>query len=73
MINVIRIITGFLEENCYIFHNGIDALEQGLFLIDAGHYGLEKIFVPYMKTAILREIPEVKVVCASETSPFHIL
>ena len=31
MIEVIRIITGFLEENCYIFHNGIDAL-----IIDPG-------------------------------------
>lgn len=54
-------------------HNGIDAMEQGLSVIDAGHYGLEKIFVPYMETAILRELPQMKVIRASESAPFYIL
>lgn len=31
MLEVVRVITGFLEENCYIVHNGIDAL-----IIDPG-------------------------------------
>ena len=30
-------------------HDGIDALEKELCIIDAGHYGIEKIFIPYMK------------------------
>lgn len=29
-------------------HEGLDALEQGLSIIDASHYGLEKIFMEYM-------------------------
>ena len=30
-------------------HDGIDAVEKGVAVIDAGHYGIEKIFIPYMK------------------------
>ena len=26
MVDVIRVVTGFLKENCYIIHNGIDCL-----------------------------------------------
>lgn len=31
-------------------HEGIDAAAQGLLVIDAGHYGLEHIFMDYMET-----------------------
>ena len=37
-------ITGDIDH-----HEGIDAVARGMNVIDAGHYGLEKIFVPYMK------------------------
>lgn len=30
-------------------HDGIDAAANGMAVIDAGHYGLEHIFIPYMK------------------------
>ena len=30
-------------------HAGIDAAAQGLMIIDAGHYGLEHIFMDYME------------------------
>lgn len=30
-------------------HVGIDAYAQGLVVIDAGHYGIEKIFIPFVK------------------------
>jgi dinuclear metal center YbgI/SA1388 family protein len=30
-------------------HDGLDAMEQGLCIIDAGHYGLEHIFIDYIK------------------------
>ena len=36
-------------------HDGIDALAKGLMLIDAGHYGLEKVFVEYMKHSLEKE------------------
>lgn len=37
------LITGDIDH-----HDGIDAVANGLCVIDAGHYGLEHIFVPYM-------------------------
>ncbi|MDD5940186.1 MAG: Nif3-like dinuclear metal center hexameric protein [Lachnospiraceae bacterium] len=52
-------------------HAGIDAVEKGIAVIDAGHYGIEKLFVPYMKEYIEREMPELKVVCARVHEPFH--
>ncbi len=30
-------------------HGGIDAAANGMAVIDAGHYGLEHIFIPFMK------------------------
>lgn len=30
-------------------HQGIDAAARGMAIIDAGHYGLEHIFIPYME------------------------
>ena len=36
-------------------HVGIDALAEGMILIDAGHYGLEKVFVEYMKHSLEKE------------------
>ena len=48
-------------------------MEQGLAIIDAGHYGLEKIFIPYMVDAFARELPEIKVLCAREQSPFYVV
>ncbi len=37
------LITGDIDH-----HEGIDAAGQGLAVIDAGHYGVEKLFIPYM-------------------------
>lgn len=45
-------ITGDIDH-----HEGIDAVAQGLCVIDAGHYGIEHIFVDYMEQYIRREIP----------------
>lgn len=36
-------------------HEGIDAVAEGLGVIDAGHYGLEHIFIPFMEEK-LRQI-----------------
>lgn len=49
------IITGDIDH-----HEGIDSVAQGLCVIDAGHFGIEKIFVPYMEEFIRREMPEIK-------------
>ena len=51
-------------------HNGLDAMEKGVVVIDAGHYGLEKIFTTYMEEVLIRELPEIKIKKAVEKEPF---
>lgn len=51
-------------------HNGLDAVEKGISVIDAGHYGLEKIFIPYMRSFLSRELPELQVFEARQPAPF---
>lgn len=59
------VITGDIDH-----HNGLDAVERGLAVIDAGHYGLEKIFTSYMEEVLRRELPELKIKRAVEKEPF---
>ena len=59
------IITGDIDH-----HNGLDAVERGLAVIDAGHYGLEKIFVSYMEEVLHRELPDMQMKCAVEKEPY---
>ena len=35
-------------------HDAIDAAAQGMVIIDAGHYGLEHIFIPFMAEYVAR-------------------
>ena len=51
-------------------HDGIDAVEKGIAVIDAGHYGIEKIFIPYMKEYLEREVPEIRIVSCDAGAPF---
>ena len=39
-------------------------------MIDAGHYGLEKIFAIYMEEVLRRELPGVQIKRAVEKEPF---
>ena len=52
-------------------HVGIDAVEKGIAVIDAGHFGIEKIFIPYMKQFLNREAPDIKVVESVQGEPFR--
>lgn len=54
-------------------HNGLDAMEQGLMILDAGHYGIEKIFVPYMQEFFDSQMPEIIVNKAVEKAPFYVM
>lgn len=53
-------------------HEGIDCVDMGISVIDAGHFGLEKIFVPIMADKIRRAFPELEIVTARPTSPFTV-
>jgi len=57
-------------------HSGIDANAQGLEMIDAGHYGLEHIFIKfiseYLETKLLSS-SNVQIVQMNEKIPFEIV
>lgn len=50
-------------------HEGIDAVAAGLNIIDAGHYGLEHIFVEYMEKYIRESMPGIEVVAEKKVFP----
>lgn len=61
-------ITGDIDH-----HEGIDAAAQGLTVIDAGHYGIEKLFIPYMEEFIKREAPKLRICRAEFCEPFVVI
>lgn len=54
-------------------HTGIDAVDKGIALIDAGHYGTEYIFMDAMKQELEKAFPDLKVSCAEVVSPYTML
>lgn len=50
------LITGDID-----YHSGIDAKAQKLAIIDAGHYGIEHIFVEHVKTFLNNNFADIKV------------
>ena len=62
------LITGDIKYNM-----ALEALAHGISLIDAGHYGTEKIFVPFMKEFFEREMSEIEVFVANECNPFYVV
>ena len=51
-------------------HDGLDAVAQGLSVIDAGHYGIEHIFVEDMKQYLEERLSGVEIVAAPVKHPF---
>ena len=54
-------------------HTGIDAVARNLMVIDAGHYGIEKIFIPYMKDFVKKQMPGVRVFTEEIKNPFVVV
>lgn len=54
-------------------HEGIDALAQGMAVIDAGHYGMEHIFVEDMTKFLQEQIPGAEVTGAPVKHPFCVI
>ena len=61
-------ITGDIDH-----HTGIDAVSCGMAVIDAGHYGIEHIFIPYMAAYIREHAAELIVAEQGRTDPFQIV
>lgn len=62
------LITGDIDH-----HEGIDANAQGLAVIDAGHYGIEYIFVPYMEEYLRKACGGVEIITEKFMNPFVIM
>lgn len=54
-------------------HDGLDACEQGLWIIDAGHYGIEHIFMDLMKAFLKEKCPGLSVVAGETKGPFQVI
>lgn len=59
------LVTGDIDH-----HEGIDAADQGMAIIDAGHYGVEKLFIPYMAQYLSERAKGVEVVGQPVKQPF---
>ena len=62
------LITGDIDH-----HEGIDAVAQGVTIIDAGHYGLEHIFIQDMVKYINENMPGLIVEHAEIQHPFQVI
>ena len=61
-------ITGYIDH-----HTGIDAAAFKMAVIDAGHYGIEHIFIAYMAEYLKEHAPELTVIRESRREPFQIV
>lgn len=61
-------ITGDIDH-----HAGIDAVDQGLCIIDAGHYGIEHIFVEDMRAYLEKVLTGVRMECVPVKHPFMVV
>lgn len=62
------LITGDIDH-----HAGIDAVAQGMMIIDAGHYGTEYIYMEDMRKFCERKFPQIEIKTAEVRLPFQIL
>lgn len=54
-------------------HDGLDAVEQGLSIIDAGHYGTEYIFIDDMKRFLEEKLPVLEIITTPVIHPFQVV
>lgn len=61
-------ITGDIDH-----HTGIDMADCGMAIIDAGHYGIEHIYIADMERFLKENFPELRVYTAPVKQPFQVL
>lgn len=59
------LITGDID-----YHTGIDAAAEGLYIIDAGHFGTEYVFMEYMAGRLKEILPGCEIIKAEQGEPF---
>lgn len=53
-------------------HDGLDSLEQGMAVMDAGHYGIEQIFLQDLTEELRGLFPDIQVTAEGQRSPFFV-
>ena len=54
-------------------HEGLDCMEKGVAVIDAGHYGLEHVFVEDLKALLKEAFPELEIYTEDICFPYQTL
>ncbi|MDE6025954.1 MAG: Nif3-like dinuclear metal center hexameric protein [Lachnospiraceae bacterium] len=54
-------------------HDGLDAVEMGLSIIDASHYGIEKLFMKFIYNYLVDFCDDVEIEIVDTGAPFHIV
>lgn len=54
-------------------HEGIDSVDRGTAIIDAGHYGLEHIFIHDISEYLRERLPKIDIVAAPKVHPFQFI
>lgn len=54
-------------------HEGLDAIDMGMTVIDAGHHGLEHVFIEDMGSVLKNRLPECEIVTYDGGCPYHII
>lgn len=62
------LVTGDIDH-----HTGIDAIARNLCIIDAGHYGIEYIFIEDMKRYLEEKLEDTDIIAAPVQHPFVIV
>lgn len=62
------LITGDIDH-----HTGIDLWDMGIAVIDAGHYGIEHIYIEDIRRFLTETCPELKVTVAPLGQPFRVV
>ena len=55
------------------YHTAMDAVAQGVCIIDAGHYGIEHIFIEYMEQYLKEHLEGVEIFAQRRRDPFIVL
>lgn len=62
------LITGDIDH-----HSGIDIVDCGLAIIDAGHYGIEHIYIADMRKFLTEHCPQLAIETAAIVQPFEVI
>ena len=62
------LVTGDIDH-----HEGIDAVARNLMIIDAGHYGLEHIYIEDMQKYLGRRLSGIEIKAMDLKAPFQVI